>query len=53
MEERNKQMLFSFLWAFYRKGRFADILSTVPVHVIRNPKAALLGAANYGFAQIQ
>lgn len=41
----------NFLQAFYRKGRFAEILSTVPVHVICNPKAALLGAANYGFAQ--
>lgn len=38
---------------FRRKGRLADILNAVPVPVIRNPKAALLGAANYGFAQRQ
>ena len=43
----------AFLGAFCRKGRFAEILNTVPVHVIRNSKAALLGAANYGFTQMQ
>ena len=42
----------AFLQAFCHKGRFAEILKVVPVHVIRNPKAALLGAANYGFAQM-
>lgn len=42
----------SLLRAFYRKGRFADILHAVPVHVICNPQVALLGAANYGFAQM-
>jgi glucokinase len=34
-----------FMEAFRYKGRFADLLACVPVHVILNPKAALLGAA--------
>lgn len=42
-----------FMQAFCHKGRFAEILSTVPVYVIHNPQAALLGAAAYGFAQMQ
>jgi glucokinase len=39
-----------FLHAFARKGRFADLLSRVPVHVITNPRVALLGAASAGLA---
>jgi len=41
-----------FLIEFTAKGRFADLLQNVPVHVILNPKAALLGAASYGLAQL-
>jgi glucokinase len=37
-----------FLEAFQRKGRMSDLLARVPVHVILNPKIALLGAACYG-----
>jgi glucokinase len=37
-----------FMEAFADKGRFSDLLSRIPVHVILNPKAALLGAACYG-----
>jgi glucokinase len=37
-----------FLEAFQRKGRMSDLLARVPVHVILNPKVALLGAACYG-----
>jgi len=37
-----------FLEAFRRKGRFSDLLARVPVHVILNPKVALLGAACHG-----
>ncbi len=37
-----------FLKSFCHKGRFSDLLSQVPVHVIINPKVALLGAAFYG-----
>jgi glucokinase len=34
--------------AFKRKGRMSDLLARMPVHVILNPKIALLGAACYG-----
>jgi glucokinase len=37
-----------FLRAFRHKGRFSALLSRIPVHVILNPQAALLGAAQYG-----
>jgi glucokinase len=35
----------AFLHAFADKGRFADLLGRVPVHVILNERTALLGAA--------
>ena len=35
----------TFMRAFLDKGRMRGLLDTVPVHVIRNPKTALLGAA--------
>jgi len=35
-----------FLASFRDKGRFGDLLADMPVHVILNPKSALLGAAN-------
>ena len=38
----------AFMSAFTRKGRFADALARVPVHVIRQPQVALLGAACHG-----
>ncbi len=38
----------SFMDAFVEKGVFTDLLSAVPVHVIMNPKAALIGTARYG-----
>jgi glucokinase len=38
----------TFMASFVNKGRFADTLSHVPVHIILNPKTALLGAAAYG-----
>jgi glucokinase len=38
----------AFMTAFTRKGRFADLLSRIPVYVILNAKAALWGAAYYG-----
>lgn len=40
-----------FLESFVAKGRFRDYLSRVPVKVIRDDKAALLGAARYALAQ--
>jgi glucokinase len=38
----------SFLQRFTHKGRFAELLSGVPVRVILNPDAALIGAACVG-----
>jgi len=37
-----------FMRAFRNKGRLADLLAKMPVHVILNPKVALIGAASYG-----
>ena len=37
-----------FLESFRRKGRLSDLPVHMPVHVILNPKVALLGAARYG-----
>ncbi len=37
-----------FMEAFKRKGRFTDLVRRIPVHVILNPKVALLGAASVG-----
>jgi glucokinase len=37
-----------FLQAFHYKGRFSDLLMQIPVHVILDPKVALLGAACHG-----
>ena len=34
-----------FMQAFQRKGRFTELMNKVPVHVILNPKVALVGAA--------
>jgi glucokinase len=34
----------TFIRAFNSKGRFGDLLSTVPVHVIMNPQVGLFGA---------
>lgn len=38
----------NFMDIFIRKGRFTDLLSRIPIHVIRNPEAALFGAAYHG-----
>jgi glucokinase len=38
-----------FLNAFSNKGRFKEFLEGIPVHVILNDKAALLGAAHEAF----
>jgi len=34
-----------FMRAFHGKGRFAELLSTMPVYIIMNPRVGLLGAA--------
>ncbi len=41
-----------FMEAFLAKGRFADLMAEIPVHVILNAKAALLGAAYYGLERM-
>jgi glucokinase len=41
----------NFMAAFQQKGRFSTMLGQMPVHVILNTKAGLLGAAYYGLAQ--
>lgn len=38
----------AFLQSFQNKGRFAELLSNVPVYVILNPKVGLIGAACFG-----
>ena len=38
-----------FMQSFRNKGRLGKLLTTIPVHVILNPKIALLGAALHGF----
>ncbi|HUV88572.1 MAG TPA: glucokinase, partial [Anaerolineae bacterium] len=40
-----------FMQAFQAKGRLSDLLARIPVHIILNPKAALLGAAQHGLEQ--
>lgn len=42
----------TFMGAFLGKGRLGPMLSRVPVRVILNPDAALLGAAYYGLARL-
>ena len=37
-----------FLQEFQAKGRMSDLMTRIPVHVILNPKVALMGAACYG-----
>jgi glucokinase len=41
-----------FMEAFRAKGRLSDLMARIPVHVILNPKAALLGAAQHGLEQV-
>jgi len=35
------------LHAFTDKGRFSGLMQTIPVHVVLNPGAPLIGAARY------
>ncbi len=34
-----------FIKAFRDKGRFSSLMEKIPVHVVLNPKAGLLGSA--------
>lgn len=38
-----------FMTAFKNKGRFANLLTNIPVQAILNPKVGLIGAAAHGF----
>lgn len=38
----------TFMAAFVNKGRFARVLAQVPVYIVLNPEAGLLGSAAYG-----
>jgi glucokinase len=40
-----------FMQAFKHKGRFSPLLAEVPVHVVLNPRLALLGAAYCGLEE--
>jgi len=42
----------AFMEAFKRKGRFAGLMASVPVHVIIT-RAALVGAASYGLESLR
>lgn len=41
-----------FMRSFLHKGRMADLLLSMPVKVILNPRMALLGVAYYGLEQL-
>lgn len=41
-----------FMRAFTHKGRLSQVLEPLPVHVILNPKIALLGAAYHGLMML-
>jgi glucokinase len=40
-----------FMKAFTDKGRYAELLAAIPVHIILEPRAALMGAAAYAEAR--
>jgi glucokinase len=40
-----------FMQTYQHKGRFGSMVARMPVHVILNPKAALLGAARAGLSE--
>jgi glucokinase len=42
-----------FVERFRSKGKFSDFLDRFPVHVILEPRAALVGAAHYGLSLLE
>lgn len=42
-----------FMWAFRHKGPYADLMHTLPVHVVMYPDLGLLGAASLGLMLAQ
>jgi glucokinase len=41
----------TFMKAFRHKGRMEELVREIPVHVILNPRAALLGASSFGLSK--
>jgi glucokinase len=39
----------AFMHAFTNKGPLSPLMSSIPVHVILNEMAGVIGAATYGF----
>jgi glucokinase len=39
----------AFMQGFTHKGRYADLMRSIPVHVVQNSRAPLIGAAQYTF----
>lgn len=44
---RHRLLEGEFITAFHDKGRFRPLLETIPIHIILNPEAGLLGAARF------
>ncbi len=42
-----------FAHTFCAKGRFAKLLTEIPVHIVTNPDATLMGTAAYGWARMR
>jgi glucokinase len=42
-----------FVKAFCAKGRFAKLLAQIPVYMVMNPDATLMGTATYGWARMR
>ena len=42
-----------FLECFTWKGRFSEMLSKAPVHVVLEPRIAIMGAAQHGFERMR
>ncbi len=42
----------AFLDAFHQKGRMSDLIKEIPLYVITNPTAGLMGAARYGIVHL-
>ena len=42
----------SFLHAFHQKGRMSPLIKEMPLQVITNPEAGLIGAARYGVVHL-
>ena len=42
-----------FMESFTKKGRMSKLVSFMPVHVILNPRAGLLGAARFAFESMR